>query len=149
MKKYQFDSIESVKNFVALSDILPQAHPWSGAGVCITGKQPTNTTDKGFYPDPRYTVTQHYQELSWVFECLRDIFNAEKLLNSCSKFEFYGRLGNCANKFLAANPHTDAAQLSLAVLCEAEIIRQEILENRFEYLAAAPGNMIADDIKNK
>jgi hypothetical protein len=46
---------------------------WQGADVIITSKSPISD-EGGFYPAPRYVVTFHAHQLSWLFEQIRDVF---------------------------------------------------------------------------
>ena len=80
-----------------------------------------------------------------MFEELYRIFIAGDLLDSCSKFEFFGRLANAANDATAEDANISAAALALKVIAEAEIMHQEITENRFAYLTVTSGNRIAAD----
>jgi hypothetical protein len=71
---------------------LPRAdREWGGADVVISGEAPPPSGTVNFYPEPRYVVTKHSLELSWLFERLRDAFHAESRLDGCSKIEFFGR----------------------------------------------------------
>lgn len=124
---------------------LPRARrEWGGADVVITRK-PSQKTEGGFYPEPRYVVTNYSFELSWLFEALRDAFYAEARLDSCSKIEFFGRLANAANRFLHRSTHPTAHHVCAAVLHEAFAIHEETEEGTFQCLPVAFGNEIVDD----
>ena len=71
---------------------------WQGADVVITSK-PQIVEEGGFYPAPRYVVTSHAPELSWLFEQIRDIF-IEINDYGFLKEEIFGRLGNTGNQIL-------------------------------------------------
>ncbi len=66
-------------------------------------------------PAPRYVVTSHASELSWLFEQVRNIF-IEIDDYGFLKEEIFGRLGNTANRFLAKNPEADTDETLLAVM---------------------------------
>jgi len=117
---------------------------WGGADVVITQQMPENLGG-GFYPDPRYVITEYALELSWLFVALRDIFYAESLLDSCSKIEFFGRLANAANRFISKNIQVTANTLCAAVLHEAFAIYEEMSSGEFRCFAVAFGNEIVDD----
>jgi hypothetical protein len=117
---------------------------WGGADVVITRNAPQKTGG-GFYPDPRYVISPHSLELSWLFEALRDAFYAEKRIDSCSKIEFFGRLANAANRFIQRSNNITAPLLCAAVLHEAFAIYEEMEERTFQCLVVAIGNEIVDD----
>jgi hypothetical protein len=121
------------------------SRPWGGADVIITVHRP-EPSDGGFYPEPRAVVTRYALELSWLFEALRDIFSP--VLDGCSKIEFYGRLANAANRYLAkvADESQSARDLLFAVTHEAFAILDEMEEGEFRFLLAAVGNTIWDDL---
>lgn len=124
---------------------LPRARrKWGGADVVISIKPPKRA-EEGFYPEPRYVVTNHAFELSWLFEALRDAFYAEARIDSCSKIEFFGRLANAANRFLQRSTNPTAHHLCAAVLHEAFAIYEETEQGTFQCLAIAFGNEIVDD----
>lgn len=124
---------------------LPRAdQPWGGADVVIVDHEP-NRAEGGFYPEPRYVVTKFALELSWLFQSLRDVFYDANLIDSCSKIEFFGRLGNAANRYLIREASQTAYGLLSAVLHEGYAILDEINEGTFTCLPIAFGNEIADD----
>ncbi|GAB4180561.1 MAG: hypothetical protein Kow00108_17020 [Calditrichia bacterium] len=125
---------------------LPRAEgEWGGADVIITKESPPKKAEEGFYPEPRYVVTQHSLELSWLFERLRDAFYAEKRLDGCSKIEFFGRLANAALRCMRNSSDASAHILYAAVLHEAFAIYYEMEDGNFECLPIARGNEIVDD----
>ena len=138
--------LQNLANDLKIPQIKRAKREWGGADVVITRKRetPENVGDD-FYPDPRYVITEHAFELSWLFEALRDAFYAESMIDSCTKIEFFCRLANAANRFLGKNAHVTAHTLCAAVLHEAFAIYEEILAGEFQYLAVAWGNEIADD----
>jgi hypothetical protein len=117
---------------------------WQGADVAITSKSPI-VQDGGFYPAPRYVVTSHARELSWLFERIRDVFmdNDEYGL---IKEEIFGRLGNTANRFLSKNPDAKTRETLLAVMHEAFAIAEELQDGELATLMVASGNQILDDM---
>jgi hypothetical protein len=118
---------------------------WGGADVALTRNAPSQSTETGFYPDPRYVVTEHALELSWLFEELRDAFYAEQRLDGCSKIEFFGRLANAANRCIKKAGDPSSNNLCAAVLHEAFAIYDEMEAGEFKCLAIALGNEIVDD----
>jgi len=128
-----------------LNTQLPRAEKeWGGADVVIS-RNPHSENKKSFYPEPRYVVTNHALEVSWLFQELMRAFNAENLLDSCSKTEFFGRLANAANRSLQQSTNTTAHDLCTAVLHEAYTIYDEMEKGTFQSLAIAQGNEIVDD----
>jgi hypothetical protein len=126
-------------------DRLPCAkQEWGGADVVVSKMHPRPGLE-GFYPPPRYVVTSHASELSWLFEQLRDAFYSEQMLDSCTKIEFFGRLANAANRCLQRSPDPTAHHLCAAVLHEALAIYDELQEGTFRSIGVAIGNEIADD----
>ena len=117
---------------------------WQGADVVITSESPI-IDGGGFYPAPRYIVTSHASELSWLFEKVRDIF-MEIDDYGYLKEEIFGRLGNTANRFLSKNPDANVRETLLAVMHEAFAINEEIQDGEFTTLMVTSGNQILDDL---
>ena len=117
---------------------------WQGADVVITSKPPI-LEEGGFYPAPRYVVTSHGPELSWLFEQIRNIF-IEIDDYGFLKEEIFGRLGNTADRFLTKNPEAGAREALLAVVHEAFAIAEEIQDGEFATLMVTSGNQILDDL---
>ena len=117
---------------------------WQGADVVITSKSPISD-EGGFYPAPRYVVTFHAHQLSWLFEQIRDVF-IEIEDYGFLKEEIFGRLGNSASRFLAKNPETNSNEILLAVMHEAFAIYEEIRDGEFAALMVTSGNQILDDL---
>ena len=139
------DELNRLEQELSRKQQLPHScREWGGADVVITRKHP-HKTEGGFYPEPRYVVTDYSFELSWLFEALRDAFYAEARLDSCSKIEFFGRLANAANRFLRRSSLPTAHQLCAAVLHEAYAIYEEMEDGAFQCLPVAFGNDIVDD----
>ncbi len=130
---------------VIVEQDVPDAKPeeWVGADVVITSEQPEIEPD-AFYPAPRFVVTPHAAQLSWLFFQLRDIFLP--LYGGNSKIELFGRLANAALRYQAKSEGLeDQGELCSAVLHEAYAILEEMEEGTFKYLSIAFGNEIADD----
>ena len=117
---------------------------WQGADVIITTESPA-IAEGGFYPEPRYVVTAHASNLSWLFEQIRDIF-MEIDDYGYLKEEIFGRLGNTANRFLSKNPDANVRETLLAVMHEAFAITEEIQDGEFTTLMVTSGNQILDDL---
>lgn len=122
---------------------VPKAEDWGGADVVITSQKP-ESKGGGFYPEPRYVVTENAPQLSWLFVQLRDIFSS--LIDGTTKIEFYGRLANVALRYQSKNKgNENQKDLLFAILHEAFAMLDEMEEGNFEYLSIAVGNTIADD----
>ncbi len=117
---------------------------WGGADVCIVRHAPP-PSENGFYPDPRFVETRYPLELSWIFEALRDAFYAEKLLDGCSKIEFFGRLANAACEAITENAEIPCVDLCKSVIAEAEKMYEEMQNHQFHCLAVTFGNEIYND----
>ncbi len=130
---------------VIVEQDAPEAKPeeWAGADVVITS-EPPQIEPGGFYPNPRFVVTPHAAQLSWLFFQLRDAFRS--LYDGNSKIELFGRLANAALRYqVKSQGLEDQRELCFAVLHEAYAILEEMEEGTFEYLSVAFGGMIADD----
>jgi hypothetical protein len=141
-------TLEELKRLenVLVEPHLPRAErEWGGADVVISHKTPPKSEKGGFYPDPRYVITEYSFELSFLFEKLRDAFYAEKRLDGCSKIEFFGRLANAANRCIKRSGSLTSRNLYAAVLHEAFAIYDEMEEGAFKCRAVAVGNEIVDD----
>lgn len=117
---------------------------WQGADVVITTESPA-IAEGGFYPEPRYVVTAHASDLSWLFEQIRNIF-MEIDDYGYLKEEIFGRLGNTAKRFLSKNPDARVRETLLAVMHEAFAITEEIQDGEFTPLMVTSGNQILDDL---
>jgi hypothetical protein len=62
------------------------------------------------------------------------------------KEEFFGRLGNAANRYLSRNVQNSAQKLLLAVAHEAFCILEEMEAGDFQVLSVSLNNEIYDDI---
>ena len=137
------DKIQELHRQVEAGSIGTAA-PWQGADVVILKKAPA-PSEGNFYPDPRFVETKFVEELSWLFEQLRDIFWKSEGYGAW-KEEFFGRLGNVATKFQSVCPEGSAKGLLMAVIEEASTMADEIaLEGGLQYLAITFDNRILDD----
>ena len=135
--------LKGISSKVAAGNI-GMAQPWQGADVIITEVLPVIPADS-FYPAPRFVVTEHVGQLSWLFEEARDAFIG---LDGYGfwKEEFFGRLGNSANRYLKRHEQHTAEALLLAVLHEAFCIAEEMETGEFRALSISINNEIYDDI---
>jgi len=136
--------LEKLSSEIASGHVGRSSEPWQGADVVITEDLPVIQSDT-FYPAPRFVVTEHVRELSWLFENARDAF---KGLDGYGfwKEEFFGRLGNSANRYITRLPKHTAEALLLAVLHEAFCIAEEMEAGEFRALSISINNEIYDDI---
>ena len=120
------------------------SEPWQGADVLIRKDLHVVRSDS-FYPAPRIVVTEHFGQLSWLFEKARDAF---KGLDGYGfwKEEFFGRLGNSANRYIQRHEQHTAKALLLAVIHEAFCIAEEMEIGEFKALSISINNEIYDDI---
>jgi len=136
-------SIESLADRVE-SGRVGRSRPWGGADVGIVEVAPP-PRETQFYPDPRYVETPHVAELSWLFEELLQIFRELDGFGFW-KEEFFGRLGNVAEKFHSVCPEGSQKGLLLAVLEEAFSMASEIeASGGLPILMVTSGNRILDD----
>ena len=117
--------LQKLQEFLESDAPLPKAKKlWIGARVIITLKPQNIQGDFGFYPAPFEIITPYAQELSWIFNDLRDIFNKENLLNSMNKLFFYGELAECAAEKIKYE--ASARDLCRAVVERAKEIYKEM-----------------------
>ena len=98
---------------------IGQSEPWGGADVVISAHPAPAKSGEGFYPAPRFVVTPHVAELSWLFESLRDAFTS--VIDYQSKYEFYGRLADAADRHAAGS----VGDMLAGVLGEARVMAGE------------------------
>lgn len=120
------------------------SEPWQGADVEIRNNLPKVLTDS-FYPAPRFVITEHVGQLSWLFENLRDAFNNLEGYGFW-KEEFFGRLGNAATRYLSRQPNAKVEKILLAVMHEAFCIAEEMEGGNFTVLPVTIDNEIYDDL---
>ena len=139
----QFIALQNLSKLIAFGSI-GKAKTWQGADVVISDKPLSVDTDS-FYPQSRSVVTSFASELSWLFENLRDAFMSLEGYGFW-KEEFFGRLGNAANRYLSRNVQHSAQKLLLAVAHEAFCILEEMEAGDFQVLSVSLNNEIYDDI---
>ncbi len=140
------EELNRVKQLILDDKIEKAQNNWGGADVVIDNK-PHEANPNSFYPEPRYVISEFSYEISWLFERLRDAFYTERLLDGCSKIEFFGRLANAANDKLENKDNVSKQEICLIVVNEAEKIYSEIINGTFSCLPISEGNIIADDYK--
>ena len=140
------EEIKKLKQIILEGKFEKAKRNWGGADVVIDNK-PHESNSNSFYPKPRFVISEFSYEISWLFECLRDAFYAEKLLDSCSKIEFFGRLANIANDNIKNK--SSKQELCINILSEAEQICSEIRNGYFCSLPLANGNEIFDDYQRR
>ena len=69
-----------------------------------------------------------------------------EIIDSASKFEFYGRLEIAANRSLQRGD-SDIQQLCLCIIEEAEFMLSEMSRRQFRYHTVAEGTAIAADMR--
>lgn len=101
---------------------LPKHKDWGGADVVIITGQATEDQKKWLADQPvvisgqkvaprRWlVVTKYHQELSWIFNNLRDLFGGH--IDYITKYDFYGTL---ADKALTVH-NPDSKEILLAVV---------------------------------
>ena len=112
--------LEKIQFFLESNTQLPKAKKlWIGARVIITLKPQNIKGDFDFYPAPFEVTTPYGLELSWIFYDLQKIF--KKHLNSINKFDFYGKLAECAAE-VAQKTEISGRELCLQVVLKAKEI---------------------------
>jgi hypothetical protein len=137
--------LDTIARRIASTPIPRASQSWGGADVVVSMQSPPQHRDASFHPPARYVVTPLALELSWLFESVRDVFYQKRMLDSCSKIEFFGRLANAANRYLSSRKMVSAPFLLAAVLREAYRIAVEIQDGTFEALTVSVGGEIAGD----
>jgi hypothetical protein len=144
-KNKVIEELDSLSKLV-ISGKTGKAQPWRGADVVVTDKlELGNSEVDSFYPSPRFVITDHVSEVSWLFEKLALIFSNEKNY-SAWKEEFFGRLGNMANRVIGIKSQSTVSEIQLAILHEAYAIFEEIQLDWHHYLLITSGNTIYDDL---
>lgn len=115
------------------SAYAPTAELWHAAGIFVTDDAlALSDSDAALHGD-QGILTRHARPLSWLLFALR---NDSRLTGGpWAEREFFGRLGDAANAFLAAHQpeESDWRPLLFHVLREAG----EIIRERFAHLEAA------------
>jgi hypothetical protein len=137
--------LDSLSKLV-VSGLSGTAKPWQGADVVVTNVLKLGDSEiDSFYPSPRFVITDHVEEVSWLFEKLARIFANEENYGAW-KEEFFGRLGNMANRVIGSHAKTTIIDIQLAILHEAYAIFEEIQSDTHNYLLVTSGNTIYDDL---
>jgi hypothetical protein len=123
---------------------IGNSEPWHGADVLIRNDLPAPQSDS-FYPSPRYVITEHVRQLSWLFENARDAFVSLEGYGFW-KEELFGRLGNAANRYIGKQPSPTVQKLLLAVVHEAFAVVEEMQIGEFRALSISINNDIYDDL---
>ena len=118
--------------------ILKASREWGGANVVVSAVP--------LYSSYREIITPYSLEVSWLFEQLRDVFS--RLIDSESKFEFYGRLEVSVNRSIAAG-QCEVRDVALGLLEAAATMLDEMSRRQFTILSVAMGNEIAADRVSK
>ena len=139
------EELDSLSKIV-ISGLSGKAKPWQGADVVVLNEiKLGNSEVDSFYPSPRFVVTEYVGEVSWLFEKLSRIFANEENYGAW-KEEFFGRLGNMANRVIGSDAKATIIEIQLAILHEAYSIFEEIQSDTHHYLLVASGNTIYDDL---
>ncbi len=141
-----FERLQELTNAI-LDGNFGESTYWQGADVVIDNKIHEKSVGN-FYSDPRYVITPFAGELSWLFEALKPIFSTVEGYGIW-KEEFFGRLGNMANRAKDLNKAETARDLLLSVLHEAFSCAEEISQGHFQYLLVTSGNAIYQDLIEK
>jgi len=137
--------LDSLSKLV-ISGLSGKSKPWQGADVVVTNELKLGNSEvDSFYPSPRFVVTDHVSEVSWLFETLAIIFADEDNYGAW-KEEFFGRLGNMANRVIGNNQQATVSDVQLAILHESYAIYEEIQSDTHNYLLVTSGNTIYDDL---
>lgn len=124
------DELRRIEQSLASSQLARSEREWGGAGVIITASSRADDSGAGGSRDI-LVLTEHSLELSWCFEQLRDAFCSEDRLDYSSKYAFFGRLAEAANRCLRAHPQASANELCSAVVQEAFAIYDEMERGAF------------------
>lgn len=127
-------ALRQLKDEIAIEPIPRASKAWGGANVVVS----TAHLHSGY----REIITPYALEISWMIESLRDIF--ARLIDSCSKFEFYGRLEIAANRAMELSGHT-SSDITRAMVEAADLMLDEMAQRRFKSLSVALGTEIAAD----
>jgi hypothetical protein len=133
--------LQSLDQAVAAGEAGRARRLWGGAGLCVV----TAITEDPHVESVKYVVTAYASSLSWLVGELW--VGCRALLDSMTKVEFFGRLGNAAQGYLQ-RAGNDASERDLlgAVVHEAYEIVSDIENGRFCALAVAPAGVVHDDL---
>jgi hypothetical protein len=144
-----FTALDAVTQEVGRDQVGTWDQEWARfADVAIVPEHP-EPQPAGFYPEDRYVVTHHTRELAWLFSRLASSFSRVDGYGMW-KEELFGRLGNAASWYLAANPEATASELCLAVICEAYRIADEMAwsESGMNAPLVVVDNQVRDDARD-
>jgi hypothetical protein len=126
---------------VAADEVGRSRRLWGGAGWCVVTAMPKSHYDESL----KYVVTPHAARLSWLVRALWAA--CRPLFDSMTKFEFFGRLGNAADRYQQrAGGGENARDLLGAVVHEAYEILSEVENGRFSALPVASRGVVYDDL---
>lgn len=133
--------LRALDQAVAAGEVGHDRRLWGGAGLGVVTAMPEGRYDRS----DRYVVTPHAGSLSWL---VRELWDAcRPLLNSMTKIEFFGRLGNAARRYQQrAGEDARERDLLAAVVHEAYEIVSDIENGRFYALPVAPAGVVHDDL---
>lgn len=123
-----FDELEKTLEGALPVGEFKSTRDWGGADVIITGKpsseetewlksQPTVISFQQSQAKRRLIVTKYHQELSWLFNKLRDI--AGTRIDYVSKYDFYSSLAVAAMNHIAEVPDDDSPRTLLSNVAKA------------------------------
>ena len=99
------------------SGMLGTAKLWGGAKVAIVSEAPPSQRG-GFYPPPRFVVTEWAPELSWALEQITEILSTKPFYCLETKFEIIAHLADAADR---AGPIASSASDVLRAVVEEGI----------------------------
>jgi len=117
MKNKLLLKLKEQVNTCNISEITNSSDLFGGANISIVYQMPK--LESKFYPNPKYVVTTHAKELSWLIFQIKDIFKDD--IDYLNKYNFYGRLADRANSSLK-NSNINIQNLLNDVIDEALII---------------------------
>lgn len=142
------DRLLSLADQLTDTDYGPGGEYRRFADVSIVRAAPESTRSR-FYPEDRYLVTKHVDEVGWLFRELVDVFGKVDGYGVW-KAELFGRLANAANWYLARNPDASAEELNLAIAAESVLIADELAFDVGGHRVLALGfdNEVVDDLRD-
>ena len=110
-------------------DITRVKRPWGGADVIIApsvteelkewlGDQPVVISEQKTMPKRQVVITDYWKELSWLFDQVKVILADH--IGYITKYDFYGRMADAANRFIENHEEYEAEDLLLAALWEVK-----------------------------
>lgn len=99
---------------------------WRGAHVSVS---PSNEQVAGGHSEYVVVVTEHSKALVWLLYRLKGVY--KEYLSAVNKYEFYGQVGQSANRYLQQHEAVDEQQLLLSCLQTAkEFFEKNVRERR-------------------